>query len=82
MVFHDSCLIWRHLCLAKWLDFNMLSYVNICDIVMLGEYLVFLLLDLIFIKMHAIAIDVAVKGVDLVANAALIKWLSIYISHS
>ena len=60
----------------------MLSYVNICDIVMLGEYLVFLLLDLIFIKVHAIAIDVAVKGVDFVANAALIKWLSVYISHS
>ena len=79
MVFHYSCLIWRHLCLAKWLYVDILSYVNICDIVVLGEYLVFLLLDLIFIKVHAIAIDVAVEGVDLVANAALIKWLSVYI---
>ena len=60
----------------------MLSQGAICDIVVLREHFVFLFIDLFLIKVHAVTINVAVEGVDLVAYTPLINWLRIHIPHS
>ena len=84
MFHHSYLLFWCHLWkgFIEWLDFDVLSQGAICDIVVLREHFVFPLIELFLIKVHAIAINVAVEGVDLVAYTPLINRLGIHIPHS